>query len=363
MTRLRAAVVGTGFMARAHLEALRRIGSVDVAALVGRRADRSRALAEEFDVERVETDYAALLGAPDIQAIHICTPNALHFPMASAALNAGKHVLCEKPLATTSADAAALVTLASATSLQNATCYNLRAYPMVQQMRRMRESGLLGDILIAQGTYSQDWLLYDTDTNWRVDAREGGALRVVGDIGTHWCDMAEHITGLRIASLCADVATFHTTRNGAPVETEDFGALMFQLGHRARGTLTVSQVSAGRKNQLRIEIYGTKASVSWDQESPEELWIGHRDAPNQVLKKDPSLLFPEAAAYADYPGGHAEGYSDTFKQMFRRFYQSIRDPRGTHDYPRFADGLRQMRILDTALASHRARGWIDVAND
>jgi predicted dehydrogenase len=248
-------------------------------------------------------------------------------------------------------------------SLQNATCYNLRAYPMVQQMRRMREAGMLGDVLIAQGTYSQDWLLNDTDMNWRVDPREGGALRVVGDIGTHWCDMVEHVTGLRIASLCADVATFHATRNGAPVETEDFGALICQLGHRARGALTVSQVSAGRKNQLRVEIYGTKASVSWDQERPDELWIGHRDAPNQVMKKDPALLLPDAATYADYPGGHAEGYSDTFKQIFRRFYQSIRDPRGTHDYPRFADGLRQMRILDAVLASHRSRGWIDVAND
>jgi len=363
MTRIRAAIVGTGFMARTHLEAVRRVGSVDIAMLVGRRADRARALAEEFGVERTETDYTALLKASDIQTVHICTPNAQHFPMASAALNAGKHVLCEKPLATTSADAAALVTLAGARSLQNATCYNLRAYPMVQQMRRMREAGVLGDILIAQGTYSQDWLLYDTDTNWRVDARQGGALRVVGDIGTHWCDMVEHITGLRIASLCADITTFHPRRNGAPVETEDFGSLMFQLGDRARGSLTVSQVSAGRKNQLRVEIYGTNASVSWDQERPDELWIGHRDAPNQLLKKDPSLLLPDAAAYADYPGGHAEGYNDTFKQIFRRFYLSIRDPQGSHDYPRFADGLRQMRILDAVLVSHRTRGWVDVAND
>jgi predicted dehydrogenase len=363
MTRLRAAVVGTGFMAHAHLEALRRVGSIDVTAVVGRRAEQARALAAEFGVERAETDCAALLSAPDIDAIHICTPNAQHFPMAFAALNAGKHVLCEKPLATTSADAAALVTLAAATSLQNATCYNLRAYPMVQQMRRMRESGMLGDILIAQGTYSQDWLLYETDWNWRVESSQSGPLRAMGDIGSHWCDMVEHVTGLQIRELCADLTTFHATRNGRPVDTEDFGSVLFHLGDRARGALTVSQVSAGCKNQLRVEIFGTKASVVWSQERPDELGIGRRDGANQVLMKDPSLLLPDAAAYADYPAGHAEGYSDTFKQIFRRFYQSIRDPLGAHDYPRFADGLRQMRILDAALTSHRSRGWVDVAND
>jgi len=363
ITRVRTAVVGTGFMARAHLEAIRRLDSVDVAAIIGRRADRARALAAEFGVERAETDYAALLNASDIQAIHICTPNAQHAPMASAALNAGKHVLCEKPLATTAADAAALVTLAAEKSLQNATCYNLRAYPMVQQMRRMREAGTLGDVLIVQGTYSQDWLLYATDWNWRVEADQGGALRAMGDIGSHWCDMVEHVTGLQMQALCADLTTFHATRNTRAVDTEDFGSVLFHLGDGARGAMTASQVSAGCKNQLRVEIYGTKASVAWNQERPDELWIGRRDGANQVLMKDPSLLIPEAAAYADYPGGHAEGYSDTFKQLFRRFYQSIRDPQGAHDYPRFADGLRQMHILDAALSSHRRRGWVDVLSD
>jgi predicted dehydrogenase len=361
--RVRTAIVGTGFMGRVHLEAVRRLGFVDVGAVVGSSVDKARSLAGAFGVDRAEGDYRAVLADPDIHAVHICTPNSRHFAMASAALEAGKHVLCEKPLAMTSAEAAELARLASTKAIRNATCYNLRYYPMVQQMRRMREAGDLGEILIAQGTYSQDWLLYDTDWNWRVEAKEAGPLRAMGDIGSHWCDMVEHVTGQRITSVCTDLATFHKTRRDAVVDTEDFAALLFHLGDRARGAVTVSQVSAGCKNRLSIEIYGTQASAAWNQERPEELWIGRRDGRNEVVIKDPALLSPGAAAYADLPGGHSEGYADTFKQLFRRFYQSVLDSHAAPEYPQFADGLRQMRLLDSALASHQRRGWIDVALD
>jgi predicted dehydrogenase len=383
-TRVRAAIVGTGFMGRVHVEALRRLGFVDVAAIAGSSVEKARAFADALSIERAEGDYRAVLRDPGIDAVHICTPNAQHFAMASAALEAGKHVLCEKPLATTSAEAATLGALATAKSVRNSTCYNLRFYPMVQQMRRMREAGELGDVLVAQGTYSQDWLLYDTDWNWRVEAKAAGPLRAMGDIGSHWCDMVEHVTGQRIASVCADLATFHRTRrrpgrsaetfaaaqsqkagrgdfSDAVVDTEDFGAVLFHLGERARGVFTVSQVSAGCKNRLTLEIYGTRASAVWNQERPDELWIGRRDGRNEIAVKDPLLLEPRAAAYADLPGGHGEGYDATFKQLFRRFYASILDPIQTPDYPQFVDGVRQMRLLDAVLASHRKRGWIDVA--
>ncbi len=252
---------------------------------------------------------------------------------------------------------------------------------MVQQMRRMREAGELGEILVVQGTYSQDWLLYDTDWNWRVDSKAGGPSRCMADIGSHWFDIAEHVTGLRVSSLCADLQTFHPVRKQpkhsvetfanktlsasdyveTPVDTEDFGAVIFRMGERARGAMTASQVSAGRKNRLNIEIYGTKAGVSWDQERPDELWIGNRDSANRILIKDPSLLNPDARAFADLPGGHSEGYDDTFKQIFRRFYSSISDPAAAADYPRFSDGLRQLVILEAEMESHRTRGWIDVS--
>jgi len=366
---MKTAIFGNGFMGRVHAEAVRRLGTV-----------------EAFNVaSRDEAACRAALNDPAVNAVHICTPNASHFPLASVALTAGKHVLCEKPLATSAADARKLMQLAQSARLRNCTCHNLRYYPMVQHMRRMREDGDLGEILVVQGTYSQDWLLYDTDWNWRIDSHEGGPMRALADIGSHWCDMAEHVTGQRITSLCADLQTFHKTRKrpkgivetfagktlapedyvATPVESEDFASCIFRMGgprgNDTRGAFTASQVSAGCKNRLSIEIYGSKSSVAWNQERPDELWIGNRNTNNQVIVKDPSLLKEGARSYADLPGGHSEGYDDTFKQVFRRFYKSIEDPAAHPEYPQFADGLRQLLILDTELASHKNHGWMEVS--
>lgn len=379
MKPMRTAIFGTGFMGRVHLEAVRRVEFVETAAIAGRNEAAAKRMGAAFSVPIIASDYHDVLRDPSIDAVHVCTPNAQHFPMANDALEAGKHVLCEKPLTTTVAEAEALVSLAARKNLRNCVCHNLRYYPMVQQMRRMREAGDLGEILVVQGTYSQDWLLYDTDWNWRIDAAAAGASRAMADIGSHFFDMAEHITGLRVTSLCADLQTFHATRKKpkhsvetfankmlsaddyieTPVTTEDFGAVVFRMGTRTRGAMTASQVSAGRKNGLSIEMYGTKSSVAWNQERPDELWQGHRDTPNAIFIKDPALLKPEARSYADLPGGHSEGYDDTFKQVFRRFYGSIRDG-DVPEYPQFVDGLRQMTILDAVLESNRKRAWIDV---
>jgi predicted dehydrogenase len=378
MKSIKTAIFGTGFMGRVHLEAVRRVESVQAAAIAGRNEAAARKLGEAFSVPAV-TDYREVLRDPAIEAVHICTPNAQHFSMAKEALEAGKHVICEKPLTTTVAEAEELVALAARQGVRNCTCHNLRFYPMVQQMRRLREAGDLGDILVLQGTYSQDWLLYDTDWNWRVETKAGGPSRCMADIGSHWFDMAEHITGLRVASLCADLQTFHATRKQpkhsvetfanklmgpedyieTSVDTEDFGAVVFRMGTRTRGCMTASQVSAGRKNGLSIEIYGSKSSVAWNQERPDELWQGHRDVGNEIFVKDPSLLKPGARSYADLPGGHSEGYDDTFKQVFRRFYASMAKA-DAPEYPQFVDGLRQMKILNAVLESNRKRGWVDV---
>src|SRR5580692_7524396 len=315
MRKLKTAVFGTGFMGRVHTEGIRRLGNVEVAGIAARTTEQARRFADELSIERATGDYREFLSDPMIDAVHICTPNSLHFPMAMAALEAGKHVLCEKPLASSVAEAREMVRLAKARNLANCTFHNLRYYPQVQNMRRICEVGELGDIQIVQGTYSQDWLLYDTDWNWRV---ETGPSRAFADIGTHWWDMLEHVTGLRISALCADLQTFHKTRRKpggqekcpeeTAVATEDFGCMIFRLGDNARGAMSVSQVSAGCKNRLAIEVYGTKSSLAWNGEQPDRLWIGQRDVPNQVVVKDPALLRERARGFADLPGGHSEGY-------------------------------------------------------
>ena len=381
MHRFKAAVFGTGFVGRVHLEGIRRLGFVQVYAIGESQAEKARRLGDEFHVEKTDSDYRKILDDPAVDAVHVCTPNALHFPMVRDALQAGKHVICEKPLSVSIELAQQLVTLARETGRRNCTFHNLRFYPMVQHMRRMREAGDLGDILVVQGTYSQDWLLYDTDWNWRIDSQANGPSRCMADIGSHFCDMAEHVSGMRITSVCADLQTFHKTRKRpkgsietfagkmltpddyeeVPINTEDFGAVIFRMGERTRGAFTASQVSAGRKNGLSLEIYGSKGSVAWNQERPDELWIGQRNSNNQIIVKDPSLLKEAARSYADLPGGHSEGYDDTFKQVFRRFYRSIDEPDAAPEYPQFVDGLRQLQILEAELTSNQKRAWVDVA--
>src|SRR5580765_3550428 len=211
MKSIKTAIFGTGFMGRVHLEAVRRVEAVQAAAIAGRNETAARKLGDAFSIPSV-TDYREVLRDPAIDAVHICTPNAQHFSMAKDALTAGKHVLCEKPLATSVEEGEELVSLAAKQGLRNCVCHNLRYYPMVQQMRRMREAGDLGEILVVQGTYSQDWLLHDTDWNWRIESDKNGPSRVMADIGSHWCDMVEHVTGQRLTAACADLQTFHPTR-------------------------------------------------------------------------------------------------------------------------------------------------------
>ena len=367
-------------MGKVHSENLRRLGSVEIVALAGSNSERARQFGESIGVKRTTGDYKELLEDASVDAVHVLTPNVLHYAICRAALEAGKHVLCEKPFTVSLEQARELVELAAKTGLANCIQHNLRYYPLVQQIRRMIEAGDLGEILIVQGTYSQDWLLYDTDWNWRVQAKENGALRAMGDIGSHWMDMIQHVTGLPITQLCADLATFHRTRRRpkgsvetfagkqvpsgdyetVEIDTDDFGSVLLGLGDRTRGAFTVSQMSAGRKNMFTIDIYGTKAGVSWNQERPDELWIGQRNSANQILIKDPALLYPKAAAFADLPGGHSEGYDDTHKQVFKRFYARVADPATPVEYPTFQDGMWGMHLLEKVAESSKKRGWVEV---
>jgi len=378
MRKIAAAIIGTGFMGRVHAENVRRLGNVEIAAVAASSEDKARQFGDSIGVARTTGDYHSLLSDKAIDAVHVLTPNALHYPMCKAALEAGKHVLCEKPFTINVAEAAELLALAGKKGIAHCIEHNLRYYPVVQQIRCMVANGDLGDILMVQGTYSQDWLLYDTDWNWRIVSKENGTLRAMGDIGSHWMDMIQHLTGLRITELCAELETFHRTRTRpkgsietfagktlapedyerVPIDTEDFGAVLLRLGERARGAFTVSQMSAGRKNNFTVEIFGTKAGVAWNQERPDELWIGHRNQPNEVIVKDPSLLDPRAAAFANLPGGHSEGYDDSHKQVFQRFYARVADPQAPEEYPTFADGLLGMQLLEKVAQSAKARAWV-----
>jgi predicted dehydrogenase len=377
MPKIKTAIVGTGFMGKVHAENVRRLGNVEVAAIVGSRPETAQKFAASIDVPFATSDLSEVLKNPEIQAVHICTPNAQHFPMALAAVNAGKAVLCEKPMTMNVDEAKKLVAAAAEKGTVNAVQHNLRYYPVVQQIRQMIAAGDLGDILIVQGTYSQDWLLYDTDWNWRLASESNGKLRVMGDIGSHWMDMIQHLTGQSITAVCAELATFWEQRKRPKgsvetfsktkaaeyesfnVDTEDFGVVMLHLGKRARGAFTVSQMSAGRKNRFAFEIFGTKAGVAWDQETPDQLWIGHRNEPNQIIVKDASLFYPAAASFADLPGGHSEGYDDSHKQLFKRFYAKVADRSAPVDFPTFEDGLHGMMLLEKVAQSNEKRAWVD----
>jgi predicted dehydrogenase len=378
---LKTAVFGSGFAARCHLDALSRLGVVvEVCGIASSDVEQATRLGQEYGIECVTSDYRELLESPALDVVHICTPNSLHFSMSSDAVRAGKHVLCEKPLATSVEQGENLVELAEEQGVRNCTCYNLRFYPLVQQMRAMCSSGELGELFVVQGTYCQDWLLSPKDWNWRLDSQANGPSRVMADIGSHWCDMAEFVTGQKLTSLCADLQTFHKIRRkpketartfslgaasqldsvDSEVDTEDFGAVLFRMGDRTRGAFTASQVAGGRKNRLLLEIFGTLASISWDAENPNELWIGKRDESNRVLIKDVALLNGSARGYADLPGGHAEGYDGTFKQLFRNFYRSVSDAEIQPTYPQFRDGQRQLAIVQAELASSSTHAWISV---
>ena len=380
MRKLNTAIIGTGFMGRVHTEGVRRLGNVEVVAVAGSSDASAKKFADSIGIPKSTGDYKTLLDDPSLDAVHILTPNALHYPMSMAAMRAGKAVLCEKPLTMSSTEAKEMVKLAEKKNLPNAVCHNLRFYPVVQHVRQMILAGELGSILHAQGTYAQDWLLYDTDYNWRIESESNGALRAMGDIGSHWMDMVQHLTGLPITSVCADLVTFHKTRKKpkmsiqtfagtklkpseyeeVAITTDDYGAVLLQLGDSAKGSFTVSQVAAGNKNRLSMEIYGTKMGVQWNQERPDELWIGRRNEPNMLLLKDPSLLKGPAAGFADLPGGHSEGYDDCHKQLYKRFYAKVADPKAPVEYPTFADGLRGMILLEKILLSTKKRGWVNV---
>jgi len=382
MARIGAAVIGAGFMGPVHTEGLRRAG-VDVKGILGVDEAESRSAAEALGLPKAYASFDEVLADGEVQSVHLAVPNRLHYEMAKKALQAGKHVLCEKPLSMTSAESAELVELAAARPHQAAGVnYNMRFYPLCLDARARVTAGEIGEIFHVTGSYVQDWLLYETDYNWRVLAEEGGALRAVADIGTHWLDMIHAITGLEAEAVCAELKTVHPVRKRPlgevetfkgkeethvqtePIDitTDDYGCVMIRYAGGACGCLCVSQVTAGRKNCLRFEIAGSKKALYWNSEQPNEMWIGERAEANRSLLRDPSLMGPMARGAVSYPGGHNEGYGDTFKQCFRAFYGYIAagDFTAPAPFATFADGHREVLLCEAILRSARSGEWTPV---
>jgi len=381
MKRIAVGIVGAGFIGPAHVEALRRLPGVEVLALAGANAAAARAKAEQLGIGLGFGDYRELLAREEIEVVHVCTPNHLHYRMTRDALEAGKHVVCEKPLAVEAREARELVELAVARRRVNAVHFNVRYYPLMRQLKRMVEKGEMGRIFSIHGSYLQDWLFYETDYNWRLEPEMSGPSRAVADIGSHWMDLVEHVSGLRAVEVFADFATVHKRRKKplrpvetyagkilrpedyaeVAVETEDYATVLLRFDTGARGALTVSQVSAGRKNRISFELDGSRRAAAWNSESPNALWIGRRDGPNEELMKDPSLVDPEVRSLIDFPGGHNEAFPDTSKQLFREVYQHIASgQQGPPPFPTFADGLRELLLCEAILESKDKGTWVKV---
>ena len=375
--RLSAALVGTGFIAAVHVDALRRLG-VEVLGVVGSSPDR----AAEAGLGNVYGSLGELLEDDRIDVLHLTTPNHLHYPQVKQALAAGKHVVCEKPLALTAAESRELVELADAAGVVHCTNFMARFYPLVQQARSFLHEGSLGEIWNVHGSYLQDWLLRPTDWNWRLEPERGGELRAIGDIGSHWLDLVQFVTGSRIAEVFADlqtvipirrrpvgpVQTFAQTEGegeDVAIATEDLAHVLLRFEGGARGAVVISQVSAGRKNMLSFELDGADAALAWNSERAEELWLGRRDRPNELLLRDPSLMKPAARETTTLPGGHAEGFAETFRELYRRVYRAVESggPPPEPDYPTFADGHWENVLGEAIALSSRERRWIEVEVD
>lgn len=375
---VRAGVVGIGFIGVAHVEALRRLG-VNVVGVVGSTPERARAKAEAQGLPTVYETVDDLVA--DVDVVHIASPNYAHADQVRRVLDSDTHVVCEKPLALNSDDTADLLTRAQASGLVNAVCFNIRFYPANHQAMAMVAAGEVGEPRFMTGSYHQDWLLRDTDWNWRLQPEEAGGLRAVADIGSHWLDLTRFISGRRVVEVMADLHTLVPVRRHpeGPVETfstvsgdedlikeemtsDDAAGILLRFEEGARGAVTISQVSAGQKNSLRYEIAGSSSALRWFSGEPDDLFIGHRGRPNEISSRDPATYAPEAARLIAYPGGHVEGFPDTFRALFSQVYQDIVNgsPSAQPTYPTFADGHDAVLVTDAIAVSHDEQRWVSV---
>lgn len=372
-------MVGTGLMGVAHTNALRENG-IQVHGILGSSVEKGQKFAENMSIDRVYESFDEMLADENINVIHLTTPNHLHYDHAKAAFLAGKHVACEKPLTMNPEESRELFFLAKEKKLVNVVNFNVRMYPMVQKARSMVENGEIGDLFIIQGSYLQDWLLFPHDWNWRLDPKMGGQSRTVGDIGSHWIDLVSYISGLRITEVFADFKTFHQIRmkpnkstSNSPLQdfqdisisSEDYAAILFHFENGVQGVLTLSQMCAGHKNKISFNINASHSSLIWNGEKAEELWVGHRDKPNQILLADSKLEIEKNSKNDEIPEFHTQVFSNTFKELYRRVYRYILAGDYSHkpDFPTFEDGHYGMLVLDAIEDSARDKSWKKVQLD
>ena len=368
-------MIGAGFAGAAHVEALRRVG-VHVAAIAASSPERAASAAARLGIARWSGDYRELVADPGIDVIHNCTPNDLHLDVNLAALEAGKHILSEKPLGLDGSETARLVAAAAEAAGTSGVCFNYRHYPIVAEVRERLGEGPAPHLV--QGTYLQDWLLAETDWNWRLEPARAGAARALGDIGSHWIDLIQHVTRRRVVRVCGRTGRLHETRRrpaertltferGAgdaeqvDVRTEDYATVLLELDGGLHGVLTVSQVSPGMRNRLSFHLDTAEAAYLWNQERPNRLWIGRRDRPSEEIVRDPALLSPPAARLAHYPAGHQEGWPDALRNLMEDFYSAVRDPGHPRTVATFADAHAVTLVVEAILRSAGDGGWVDVA--
>jgi len=367
MKPIRVGVVGLGFVGHVHLENLRRVPHLDIQAIVDSDRKRLTEYQQFYAIPDAYPSWEKLAGDPNVDVVHNCTPNSIHYEVSRAFLEQDVGVISEKPLTVHTKEAEHLVDLADQKGLLNAVCFNYRFFPVVRQMKAMIDGGAIGDIWMLHGTYLQDWLSRPTDFDWKVEPRDGVLTRAVADIGSHWLDMAQFLTSESVTEVLADLSTFlperirpaTAARPAEPVRmpTEDCASLLLTLGDGIKANMVVSQVAAGRKNRFNIEVNGSNGSLYWNQERPNVLWVGKRSEPNQEILDDPELL--ANPRFASYPGGHNEGWADAQRLMFEEIYRAAGRAGGA-SFATFKDGLSVLRIEQAAFRSASSRKWVAI---
>lgn len=382
MKKIKVGLIGTGYIGKVHLEILRRIPGVEIAGVADSDQGLARSVAEALEIPEVYLDASALLEDPRVDVVHNCAPNDVHFEFNKKAILAGKDVLSEKPLALDSKESAELVKLAAEHKTLTAIDFCYRYYPVVQEAAARVRRGDLGEVRAFVGHFLQDWLFYDTDYSWRLDPRAAGRANVIADLGSHWCDLVQFITGRKIVEVMADLHTcipkrkkpkagplsFSTQKNvpydEVEVTLDDYAAMFLRLDNGARGNFTTCQVCAGRKVDLELQVFGSKESYAWSHVHPNALWVGHREKGNELFYESSQLQVEETQKYAALPTGHPMGYHDAVYNFFRDYYAALAAKREGRPFearfPDFRTGHEEMRVIDAAVESSRSGRWVKI---